>query len=84
MTRGGSFSQWPILSLESSPRENGASEIVLSIILEASGHVRDTSWAMTSISSYKDLVKTLDTHLKRRKLETSSTSAVSETYSSMV
>lgn len=83
VTRGRSFSQWPILSLESSPREDSASDIALSIILEASGHVSDNSWAMTSISSYKYPVKTLDTHLKRRKLETTPTSAVSETYSSM-
>lgn len=83
MTRGRSFSQCPILSLESFPRENGASEIVLYIILEASGHVSDSSWAIISIMSYKDAVKTLDTHLKRRKIETTRTSAVSRTYPSM-
>lgn len=55
----------------------------MSILVEASRHASNTSWSMISISSYKESVKTLDTHLKRRKLETILTCAVSETHSSM-
>jgi len=38
---------------------------------------------MISISSYEESVKSLDTHLKRRKLEAIPAYAVSETHSSM-